>query len=98
MSHGEAMPVHQADLVEMNKLAGLKKSDPIEKANFFAQLLHYSRGKGYADGYAAHSFNDKYGHYPYKKTGVIPVPPSNEVLNFIKYLQIKKAKGKRAAW
>jgi hypothetical protein len=93
---GEAMPVHQADLKEMDKTASITKIQPAEKVDFFSQLLHHSRSKGYSDGWAAHKFSDKFGHYPHKKTGVIPKPPTMEVLNFIKHLQIKNARGKAA--
>lgn len=87
---GEAIPVHEADLQEITK------PKPADKAAWFAQLLHYSRQKGYSDGWAAHKFQAKFGHWPHKKAGVTPELPGPEVLGWLKHLAIKQARGRAA--
>jgi superfamily II DNA or RNA helicase len=86
---GEAIPYHEADLKE---LVAVKKPAPAEKADWYAQILHISRSKGYQDGWAANKFRDKFGEWPNKKKGVIPIPPTQDVLNFMQHLNIKRAK------
>lgn len=90
---GEPVPVHEADLQEIV----VTKPKPAEKASFYAQLLHYSRTKGYSDGWADHVFREKFGSWPHKKRGVIPEQPGSEVMGFIRHVQIKRAKGRVAA-
>jgi superfamily II DNA or RNA helicase len=85
---GEAIPTYQAELKE------IKKATPEDKQSWYSQLLHYAQSKGYKRGYADHKFKDKFGHYPAKKKGVIPLPPTKEVLNHITYLNIKSAKSR----
>lgn len=87
---GEPIPVHEADLQEITK------PKPADKAAWFAQLLHYSRQKGYSDGWAAHKFQAKFGHWPHKKAGVKPEAPGPEVLGWLKHLAIKQARGRSA--
>ena len=86
---GEAIPFHQADLKE---LIAPKKPAPALKADWYAQLLYISRSKGYQDGWAANKFMDKFKEWPHKKNGVIPVPPSQEVIGFMQHLNIKNSR------
>jgi DNA repair protein RadD len=76
------------------KLERLKQVPPAEKARWFGELLGYARSKGMNDGWAAHKFNEKFGHFPVKKIGISAVSPSPEVLGYIKHLNIKWSKRK----
>ena len=82
---GEAIPFHEADLVEI-------KAKPADKQIFFAQLLYHARNRGYSDGWAAHAFYEKFGAWPHKKRGILPVQPGEEVNGWIKFLAIRNAK------
>jgi len=65
------------------------------KHEWYAMLLHYARERGYKDGWASHKYKEKFDVWPAKKTGLHPKPPSEEVLRWIKYLNIRQAKGKQ---
>ena len=75
--------------VESGELKELKRTPPNEKRDFYAQLLYITHQKGYSPGWAAWRFKEKFGHWPAKKAGITPQPPKKEVLNYVKYLQIK---------
>ena len=83
---GEAIPFHEAELKE------LKKPAPAVKADWYAQFLYISRSKGYKDGWAANKFMEKFSEWPHKKNGVMPIPPTPEVLGFMQHLNIKNAR------
>ena len=60
--------------------------------SFYSGLLHYSRQKGYADGWAWNVYKEKFGVAP---LGAIKTPaPDIKVLGYIKHRNIKNAKGK----
>ena len=86
---GEAIPFHEAELKE---LVAPKKPAPAVKADWYAQFLYISRSKGYKDGWAANKFMEKFSEWPHKKNGVMPIPPTPEVLGFMQHLNIKNAR------
>ena len=77
---------------ELHELgAKVEKFNAEYKQDFYEQLLGYSRERGYADGWAFHKYIAKFGvNPPWKK---IPRPPGYEVMGYIKYQQIRYAKG-----
>ena len=85
---GEAIPFHEAELKELVA----KKPAPAIKADWYAQFLYISRSKGYKDGWAANKFMEKFSEWPHKKNGVMPIPPTPEVLGFMQHLNIKNAR------
>lgn len=92
-------PTRQSEIVvEKGTLKELKKQPtPIEKAQFFSELLWYARSKNYSEGWAAHTFKKKFDHFPSKKKGVSAVKPSKETMGYIKHLQIKFNKSKKSS-
>jgi len=64
-----------------------------EKQQFYSGLLGYAKQKGYAEGWAAHSYKQKFGVWPnaHEKSSSTP---SDEVLRYVKYLNIRRAKSK----
>ena len=84
---------------EIKELAGesvkKEKFSPQFKENFFAELLHYAISKNYSQGWAAWKCMQRFGHFPHKKNGIQPIPPSAETLAYIKYMNIKQAKSKK---
>jgi len=85
---GEPIPTHKADLVEVTK------PKPADKSRWYSELLGYAKSHGKSDSFALAMFRSKFAEWPKKKHGVIPFPPSAEVLGYIKHSQIKYAKRK----
>jgi len=73
-----------------------RKETKDQKAEFFAGLKHYGRSKGYSPGWAAHKYRERYGVWPNAHRDVSAKPPGDEVLSFIRHLNIKSAR-RRAA-
>lgn len=80
---------------EVGELGKVEKITSADKLQWYSMLLHYSRAKGFADGWAAHAFYSKFSAWPHRKSGIMPIKPDEEVLNYIQYLNIKKAKAKQ---
>lgn len=99
----EPIPVYKADLQEIQRqsVAEGKKANRTEtwdqKVNFIGQLKAYAVAKGYAKGWVAHKYKDKYGVFP-NDPRVKNAPLSDidaEVKNWIKHQAIKRAKSKK---
>jgi DNA repair protein RadD len=60
---------------------------------WFSMLVYYGKQQGYNPGWAAHKFKEKFGEYPRGLRGD-PKPPDEELLRYIKYLNIRRAKSK----
>jgi DNA repair protein RadD len=75
-----------------------KRSDAAskdEKAAFYAQLKGYARTHGYATGWAAHKFREKFDAWPNAYKDVPAMKPTPKVLSWIKSRQIAWAKSKQ---
>jgi len=83
--------VQQGRLVELPKMK--TKPNANDKQNFYAQLLFYCRQKGYKEGWASHTFKQKYGHFPHNKK-TFPVAIGKDVMSFIQHLNIRRAKSR----
>ena len=81
--------ISEGRLVEMPKI----KPNANDKQNFYAQLLFYCRQKGYKEGWASHTFKQKYGHFPHNKK-TFPIATGKEVMSFIQHLNIRRAKSR----
>lgn len=64
-----------------------------QKEAIYAQLLGYAKLKGYKDGWAYFQAKAMCGTFPAKK--VTPMETGPEVMNFIKYSNIRRAKSKQ---
>lgn len=75
-----------------------RNSSVDEKAAFFAQLKHYAQSHGYASGWAAHKYRERYGVWPNNPAvkNAAPVAPSQEALDYIRSRAIAWAHRKRA--
>jgi superfamily II DNA or RNA helicase len=91
VAQGQAVPVHEADLVEITT-----KPKPLEKSQFYAELLGYCKQHGKGDNFALAIFKNKFGEWPYGKKSIQPAEPSPDVLGYIKSRQIAWAKCRRA--
>jgi len=83
--------IKQGRLVEMPRN---KKPDVADKKRFYAELLYYSRGKGYKEGWVSWVFKEKFKHFPHNKK-ISPIAIGKETLQFITYYNIKNAKSKK---
>ena len=81
--------ISEGRLVEMPKT----KPNANDKNNFYAQLLFYCRQKGYKEGWASHTFKQKYGHFPHNKK-TFPIATGKDVMSFIQHLNIRRAKSR----
>jgi DNA repair protein RadD len=66
-----------------------------EQAAFYAQLMGYAQGRGFASGWAAHKFREKFDVWPNSYKDVPAMQPTPKVLSWIKSRQITWAKSKR---
>ena len=71
------------------KLEKLEKVSMSDKNQWYGMLLHYARSKGHKDGWASHKYKEKFGVWPVRKTGIHPIQPSMEVMDYITHLHIK---------
>jgi hypothetical protein len=84
---------------ELIEVIGKKKRDhqlsDDEKAAFYAQLKGYAQIHGYAVGWAAHKFREKFSVWPNGCEQVSAMDPTPQVSSWIKSRQIAWAKSKR---
>jgi superfamily II DNA or RNA helicase len=89
--------VHEAagDLVELGaRQSGKRPATLFDMDQFFAELRGYAKHKGYAEGWAAHKFKEKFGVWP-NGVGRNVAAPSITTLNWIRSRQIAFAKRRR---
>lgn len=68
------------------------------RVRFYCELLQYQADKGYRDGWARHTYKERFGKSPQPRwDGFVPMPPSPETLRYIRYRNIKRAKQREAA-
>jgi len=95
----EAIPYHEADLVEIETPAWLaskrwnKQTSWSEKIEFFAQLLSHQRDKHYKTGWAANQYRERSGVWPNDKRlqGARPQEPTKILIGWLRSQQIKYA-------
>ena len=65
---------------------------PEEKARWLGELQAYGRKKRYKTGWASWAYKSKFGVWPNKITPVSTISISQETLNYVKHLHIKRVK------
>ncbi len=99
---GEAMPIWEADLVEVAPRAEHLRHDIHAMAEFYAQLRGFEEERGYKPGWAYFQFRKKYGHEPSSDFRLLtPRVPSPEVRRWcmsrlIAYARATQREGIRA--
>lgn len=82
-------------LVELgSRQSGKRQATIFDMAQFFAELRGYAQRKGYAEGWAAHKFKEKFGIWP-EGVGRNVAAPGLTTLNWIRSRQIAFAKRRR---
>jgi hypothetical protein len=66
-----------------------------ERAAFYAQLKGYAQACGYASGWAAHKFREKFGVWPNDCKNIPVMEPTPKVRSWIKSRQIAWANSKQ---
>jgi DNA repair protein RadD len=91
--------MREGELVEFGSGARSAYQPSIaDRAGFFGELRGHAREKGYADGWAAHKFKEKFGAWPNdpRIRNAVPLVPTLKTLSWIRSRQIVSAKGSRA--
>lgn len=78
---------------ELEKKSKKKKYTKDEKEAWYSMFLYYAQEKGFKSGWAYHKTVEKCGTFLRSSKNVAPTPPNEECLSYIKYLNIKRAKG-----
>jgi RNA polymerase subunit RPABC4/transcription elongation factor Spt4 len=70
-----------------------------DKAGFYGELRGHAKALGYADGWVAHKFREKFGHWPNdpRVRSAEARPPSLKTRNWIRSRQIAFAKARERA-
>lgn len=77
---------------ELKEFKGKKKVPTEDKIRFMAQLKWIVRERGYKNGWAANQYRQKFGVWP--RSDPAPMPPTPEVINWVKSRQIAYAKSR----
>ena len=75
---------------ELMAISNNKTHTREQKQIFFAGLKGYAMKKGYAKGWISHTYKSKYGVWPNAYKDTPSSEPNQEVLNYVKYLNIKR--------
>lgn len=84
----EAKIYHDDQVLE--KVKGTKKSE----ADWYQELTAVEKQKGYKPGWARFVFNAKFGKFPRQQYVDPAKAVSDEVKNYVKYQQIRRARGR----
>jgi superfamily II DNA or RNA helicase len=90
------LEVSDGELIEVigrKKRGGTAAND--EKAAFYAQLKGHAQTHGYAAGWAAHKFREKFGVWPNGYEDIPAMEPTPKTASWIKSRQIAWAKSKQ---
>jgi superfamily II DNA or RNA helicase len=87
---------------ELGLLEGKKKPKGLtysadDKERWHGMLVSYGQSKGHKPGWASHKYREKFGAFPKWGVAPEPIPPSREVLSFIRSRNIAWAKGREKA-
>jgi superfamily II DNA or RNA helicase len=97
------IPVPRSNTVHRDgELVELGARDPVElehdRVRFFQELRAVALMRGYKDGWTAHKFKDKFGHFPSRNyVPLQPRAPSDATLRWVQSRQIAFAKSRRVA-
>lgn len=85
------------ELVPLNAVTGRADVPMPVKQEWYSGLLGFAQERGYAPGWAFHSFKDKFGVQPAAALKKKPKPPNVEIRSWVKSRIIAKAKAREAA-
>jgi len=91
-----AVHCYDGELVEITPGA-TTAPDRVDRLEFWAGLRYYAVQRGYARGWAAHKYREKFGAWPNGLDFVAPSPPSTAMASWIRSRQIAFARRRGAA-
>lgn len=91
-NYGKKIETTDDELIELKGKAS--KATAEDKRIFYGMLEHYRRSKGYASGWAAHKYREKFKCWPRNLKNQYPIMPDDKFMNWIRYQNIKWAKSK----
>lgn len=83
----------EGELIELDSRRKKRKPEPNRQA-WYSQLLAIATKRGRTNGWAAHTYKDKFGDWPRGLT-TVELEPTVEVLNFVKAKDIRWAKRRK---
>jgi superfamily II DNA or RNA helicase len=94
----QAIVFRDGDLaaVDRHQRVAQSISDPAVRVRWHAMLTHVAAERGYASGWIAHKFREKFGTWPAARS-ITPVQPSAEVLAWVRSRSIAFAKARQKA-
>jgi superfamily II DNA or RNA helicase len=96
-----AVDVADGELGRVGRDRRVKAQDygPDDRRRFHAQLLYIARERGYAQGWAAHKFKEKFGSFPDSPpwSPPSPLPPDDATRSWVRSRQIAYAKAMQKA-
>lgn len=94
-----AIAAIESDLFEVTRAKKRKNREwaPEAKEQFYSELRGYAKAKGYADGWSAHKYKERFGVWPNAHSHVSAQVPGAETLAWITHLNILSAK-RRSKW
>ena len=94
-TYGRKVETAEADLVRLGKKE--PKAPMADKRRFYGMLKWLCADKGYKEGWSAWKYKEKFQCWPKGLKQVEPIEPDKTFLNWITYLNIKRAKSRKAA-
>lgn len=97
--YGEGQPFMDGDLIELDRNGNPRKhvKNPVwEPESFYKQLLWYCQERGWAPGWAAHKYREKFGNWP-SRGWKEPMEPTPELRSWVRSKMIAWSKSKARA-
>jgi DNA repair protein RadD len=95
----DAIVFAEGELARLNKTSRVADSmvDPNMRMRWHGMLTHIANARGYKPGWAVHKYKEKFGAWPPWGSSPAPIPPSPEVLSWVRSRNIAYAKAKGRA-
>jgi superfamily II DNA or RNA helicase len=84
-------------LVDGGRKVMIDTGDPIVRAQWHSMLTYIASERGYARGWIAHKYKEKFGTWPAWGADAQPIAPTPEVRSWVRSRMIAFAKGRRSA-
>ncbi len=100
VKEGKPVEVIDAELQRLERKKRLQEkkaldNSPETKARWYSELLAYGEEKGHKKGWAKFIYKQKYGGWPDdSRVQKVGVEVSEDVLNYLKYMRIRKVKSR----
>lgn len=91
---GKKIEAYEKELEQIGRNSKPKASMQ-DKRESYAMLMQIQKSKGYSKGWLAHKYKALYETWPRGMDDVMPKIPSDAIMNWIKYQNIKWAKSKK---